>query len=421
MSRTFQNHIEKYSDLVIRVGNNLQPGQRLLILGPWLMRGVPPELAPFVREVVRAAYRAGAKFVDVLWSDPEVDRIRIDMAPDGSFEEYPDWFVAALHEYLDRGDPTLIIYAEDPRILAGADSEKISTAMQTAYGKLNSPLEYITSNAVNWSVVCASFQGWADAVFPDLAEGERIDRLWEELFEICHIHDPDPISVWERRLKELGLRCRHLNGRRYSSLIYRGPGTELTVGLPDDHLWLGGKTESKAGVAFTPNVPTEEVFTLPHRDRVDGVVRATKPLVHAGNLIDGFSFEFEAGRVVAFQAQEGEQILASLLETDESARFLGEVALVANSSAISQSGLLFYNTLFDENAACHLALGRAYKFTLDGGVDLSNEEFIAQGGNHSQIHVDFMIGSDQIDIDGVTGGGDREAILRAGEWAFDAD
>ncbi|MGD8865263.1 MAG: aminopeptidase [Anaerolineales bacterium] len=418
---TFEENLRKYAELAIRVGNNIQPGQRLLILGRWLNRGVPPELTPFVRELVRAAYQAGARYVDVIWADQGTELTRFEMAPDDSFDEYPKWFVSALLEYLQRGDPTLVISAEDPQLFAGQDPDKVAQAMQTAYGQFSPALEYITSNAVNWNVICAPVQGWADMVFPEVPAGERIDKLWDEIFNILQLDEQDPVGVWDERLEQLNSICRHLNEKSYRSLIYSGPGTELTIGLPGGHIWHGGKTTSKAEIDFAANLPTEEVFTLPHRLEVEGVVRATKPLSHAGNMIDDFEFVFEAGKVVDFSAGKGKQVLHKVLETDSGARHLGEVALVPNSSSIAQANRLFYNTLFDENAASHLALGRAYKFTLEGGSSLSDEEFDQLGGNQSRVHVDFMIGSDELDVDGVTETGTREAVMRAGEWAFNLD
>ncbi|MDF1499242.1 MAG: aminopeptidase [Anaerolineales bacterium] len=417
----FQKNLEKYAELAIRVGNNLQPGQRLLILGRWLNRGVPPELAPFVRELARAAYRAGARYVDVIWADQELERIRFEMAPDDSYDEYPQWFVSALHEYLERGDPTLVINAEDPQLVADQDPEKVDQAMQTAYRHFGPALEYVTSNAINWNVICAPVQGWADLVFPEVPAEERIERLWEQIFETLQLDEDDPIAVWEKRLAALHGVCNYLNQKAYRSLTYTGPGTELSVGLPEGHIWHGGKTKSKAGIEFAANLPTEEVFTLPHLSRVEGKVRATKPLSHAGNLIEDFELEFEAGKVVRFNASRGEHVLQNIINTDEGAQHLGEVALVPNSSSISQSGLLYYNALYDENAASHLALGRAYKFTMADGASLSDEAFSEQGGNSSRVHVDFMIGSAALDIDGVTSTGATEAVMRAGEWAFDLE
>jgi aminopeptidase len=417
----FQEKLEKYAQLAIRMGNNIQPGQRLLILGRWLNRGVPPEITPFVRELVRAAYGAGARYVDVLWADQVIDRIRFEMAPDDSFDEYPQWFVSALHEYLERGDPTLVVSAEDPQMMADEDPEKVAQAMQTAYGEFGPALEYVTSNKVNWNIICAPVQGWADLVFPDASHEERIDLLWEQIFAILQLDEDDPVEVWEKRLAKLESVREYLNHKHFSSLLFHGPGTELKVGLPEGHIWHGGKTTSQAGIEFAANLPTEEVFTLPHRERVDGRVKATKPLSHAGNLIEDFEFEFEAGKIVGFDAGKGKQMLQKLLETDEGALRLGEVALVPHSSSISQAGILFYNTLFDENAASHLAIGKSYPFTLEEGASMSSEEYLQRGGNSSHVHVDFMVGSNQLDIDGETKAGKREAVMRAGEWAFEVD
>jgi aminopeptidase len=416
---TFQEKLQKYAELTIRVGNNIQPGQRLLILGRWLNRGVPPEITPFVRELVRAAYSAGARYVDVLWADQVIDRIRFEMAPDDSFDEYPQWFISALHEYLEHGDPTLVVSAEDPMMMADEDPEKVAQAMHAAYREFGPALEYVTSNQVNWNVICAPVQGWADLVFPDAPHDERINLLWEQIFKILQLDEDDPIKIWEKRLAKLEVIRNYLNQKNYSSLFYQGPGTELEVGLPEGHIWEGGKTTSKAGIKFAANLPTEEVFTLPHRERVEGKVKATKPLSHAGNLIEDFEFEFDAGKIVGFEAGKGKEMLEKLLETDEGAKRLGEVALVPHSSSISQAGILFYNTLYDENASSHFAIGRSYTFTLEEGSSMSKEEYRQKGGNSSDVHVDFMVGSNQLDIDGVTLAGKHEAVMRAGEWAFE--
>jgi aminopeptidase len=253
-------------------------------------------------------------------------------------------------------------------------------------------------------------------VFPDLPAAERVPRLWDAIGEMCRLDRPDPIAAWERHLADLAARRDDLNRRRYRALNYKGPGTELTIGLPEGHTWVSGRSLSRSGIEFAPNLPTEEVFTIAHKDRVEGTVRSTKPLSYGGTLIEGFELRFENGRVVSLSAVRGEDVLRQLVSTDDGAGRLGEVALVPHSSPISQSGRLFYNTLFDENAASHVALGSAYKFTIDAGEMMDEEAFARAGGNKSGVHVDFMIGSGELDIDGVRPDGRTEPIMRGGEW-----
>jgi aminopeptidase len=279
-------------------------------------------------------------------------------------------------------------------------------------------MEYVMQDKIAWSVVSMPIQSWAARVFPDLSPEEQITRLWDAIFETVRIKEADPVQAWKNHINQLNQRCHYLNAKHYAALHYKAPGTDLTVGLPDGHLWLGGVARNQQGIDFIPNLPTEEVFSLPHKNKVNGTVRASMPLSLSGKLLTDFSFTFQDGRVVDFQASENREVIAKLLETDDGARRLGEVALVPASSPIARSKLLFYNTLFDENAASHLALGRAYSMCLQGSDAFSPEEFDAAGGNNSLTHVDFMIGSEQMDIDGITSSGTAEAVMRNGEWAF---
>jgi len=278
-------------------------------------------------------------------------------------------------------------------------------------------LELIAVFATNWTIVAAATPAWAKAMFPAEKDEVAVARLWDAIFAASRIDTPDPIAAWETHLGTLATRSEYLNARRYSALKYSGPGTDLMLGLPDGHIWVSGRSTSRRGVPFTANLPTEEVFTIAHKDRVDGTVRASKPLSYGSTLIDGFSVTFERGRIVKMSADKNADTLQRLLDTDDGARRLGEVALVPHSSPISQSGLLYYNTLFDENAASHVALGNAYKFTLKKGNEMSDTEFEQAGGNRSAVHVDFMIGSGELDIDGVFSNGTTEPLMRKGEWA----
>src|SRR6185369_10545128 len=275
-------------------------------------------------------------------------------------------------------------------------------ALQTATSRAMQPFrELISRNQTNWAVIAAAGSGWAAKVFADRRTDEQVPRLWDEINRLCRLDQPDPVAAWQKHIDELAARADYLNRKRYDALRYSGPGTELTIGLPAGHVWVSGHTVSRSGIQFTANLPTEEVFTIPHKDRVDGTVRSTKPLSYGGTLIENFTLRFEGGRVVEVTADRGQEMLRQLVETDPGSARLGEIALVPHSSPVSQSGLLFYNTLFDENAASHVALGSAYKFTLRGGDEMNEPDFIAAGGNVSATHVDFMIGSGELDIDGL--------------------
>ncbi len=273
---------------------------------------------------------------------------------------------------------------------------------------------------MNFGIVTAPVQGWARKLFPDDPPESGITKFWETLFQICRIDAPDPVKAWQNHVSELISRREYLTEKQYAGLKLTGPGTDLSIGLPPGHMWHGANLTTQSGIDFVTNLPTEEIFTLPHRGKTEGVVAATKPAVSSTGIIEDFNLTFSKGRVVKASARVGEDVLQKSLEIDEGARHLGEVALVPHSSPISQSGLLFYNILLDENASSHLALGNAYKFTIEGGEAMSDEEFSAAGGNTSLLHTDFMVGSEEMDIDGITSDGTSEPLMRGGEWAFDA-
>ncbi len=409
--------LSRYADLVVRVGLNLQAGQRLLILGPLANGGVALDAAPLVRAVSARAYEAGAPLVEVLWGDESLAVLRYRHAPPESFGQVSAWLPGALVEHVAAGHATLSISANDPDLLQTAAPERVA-AIQSATAHAVRPFrDKISRNATNWSVVAAPAASWAARVFPGLPRDEQVARLSTAIARLCRLDAPDPTAAWQSHLDALTERTSLLNERRYDALRYRGPGTDLTVGLATGHIWTGGRSRSANGIVFAANLPTEEVFTMPARDRVDGHVRASKPLSYGGTLIEDFSFTFEAGRIVDVRAARAEQVLRDLVATDPGAARLGEIALVPHSSPISQAGHLFFNTLFDENAASHLAIGAAYAFTLRGGEAMTPEAFERAGGNRSATHVDFMIGSGELDIDGVLAGGTTEPVMRAGEWA----
>jgi aminopeptidase len=314
------------------------------------------------------------------------------------------------------GAARLAITGNDPSLLSMEDPEKVSRANRAMSKAYRPALELITRHEINWTIVACATPAWAAAVFPDLPKDEAVARLWNAIFAASRADQPDPVAAWKKHDANLHARCDRLNEKSYSALHFRGPGTDLRVGLSDGHLWLGGGTTAGNGQYCIANMPTEEVFTTPHKDRVEGKVTSTKPLSHQGTMIEGISVEFKDGKIVEAHANRGQQVLQRMIETDEGARRLGEVSLVPHSSPISASGLLFMNTLFDENAACHIALGQAYSSCLRDGDTLTPEQLTARGANSSLIHVDWMIGSNRIDVDGITAAGNSEPVMRAGEW-----
>lgn len=416
-SSDFEKKLAQYAEVALKVGLNLQPGQRLLITNV-SSGGVTLEAAPLVRQLAAAAYRSGARFVDVLWADEPLRLMRFERAPRDSFEEYPDWQVAATLEYIERGDAVLSVKADDPDLLRGQDPALVGLARKAAWQHLAPVMEHIERNSTNWLVIAGATRAWAARVFPEVQADQQVDRLWESIFAMCRLDAADPVAAWRAHEANLTARRDYLNGKGYGALHFTAPGTDLTVGLPRGHSWESAGMPSRQGIDFIANLPTEEVFTLGDRWRAEGTVRASLPLSYGGTLIEDFMVTFAQGRVVSATAARGEAVLRSLLDTDDGARRLGEVALVPHSSPIAKTGRLFLNTLIDENAASHLALGSAYRFSLKGVEVLSDEAFAAAGGNTSLVHVDFMIGSGEMDVDGITQSGAVEPVMRGGEWAF---
>jgi aminopeptidase len=405
----FARDLDTYAELAVKIGVGLQPGQRLLIRAAL-------DTAPLVRLVAAHAYKQGARLVETIWNDPQLLLARYNHAPRDSFDEHTVWWVNAGIEYAERGDAVLTIHGVDPDLLQGQDPRLIATAQRAEALAARRYYDYIIGDAINWSIVAYAVEPWAAKVFADAPADEQVDRLWQSIFDICRVSTADPLAAWHSHDSMLNARADFLTGRGYHALHLTGPGTDLTVGLADSHRWMGGGSTPENGAHCVPNMPTEEVFTTPHRDRVDGTVTATMPLNYGGNLIDGFAMTFKDGRVVDYSAEQGGDLLKSLIEMDEGAACLGEMALVPNSSPIAQTGRLFYNTLYDENAASHVALGRAYKKCIDLGDDMTDAQFAAAGGNDSITHVDFMIGSAAVDVDGLLSDGTAEPLMRGGEF-----
>jgi aminopeptidase len=408
--------LQSYAELVVKVGVNVQPGQRLLIIGSLANGGTSLDAAPLVRHIAARAYQAGASLVETIWGDEALQLARFKHAPRGSFDEFSSWLPNALAAHVESGHAILSVYANNPDLLKEEPPELVGRVQQATSRSVRAFREHITRNQTNWAVVASAAPGWAAKVFPDLPADQQIPHLWEVINRLCRLSSADPVSEWQAHIEGLAARSHYLNRKRYAALKYTGPGTDLTIGLPARHVWVSGQSVSRTGIRFTANLPTEEVFTLPHKDRVNGTVRSSKPLSFGGTLIEDFSLQFVDGRVVGLTAQRGEAMLRQLVETDPGAGRLGEVALVPDSSPVAQSGLLFYNTLFDENAASHVALGSGYKFTVDGGDAMDDEEFERAGGNRSAVHVDFMIGSKDVEICGIRNDGTTEPLMKGGEW-----
>ncbi|WP_416147858.1 aminopeptidase [Salipaludibacillus sp. HK11] len=405
-----EQKIDKYAELAVKVGVNIQKGQTLVI-------NSPISSADFTRTIARKAYEAGAKNVHVEWNDDDLNRIRYDMAPLDSFKQFPQWKAKGFEAMAEDGAAFMTIKATDPDLLKGVDSEKIAAANKAQGQAMDKFRGYIQSDKVSWLVISAPAKAWAAKVFPDVKEEEQEEKLWEAMFEAVRINTDDPIAEWKKHDQNLQTKAEYLTNKGYKKLHYTAPGTDLEIELPENHIWLGGGGPSQDGVHFIANMPTEEVFTAPKADGVNGTVSNTKPLNFGGNTIDNFTLTFKDGKVVDFKAEEGEETLKHLLATDDGASRLGEVALVPHGSPISQSGILFYNTLYDENASNHIALGSAYSTCVKDGAQMSSEQLKEVGLNTSITHVDFMIGSGEMNIEGELKDGTKEPVFKNGEWA----
>jgi aminopeptidase len=405
----FDRYLDRLAEVAVRVGLGIAPGQELVMTATL-------DAVPLARLITAHAYKAGASLVTPLFTDEEQALLRFRYAPEASFDAAPSWLFEGMAQAYRNGAARLAITGNDPSLLSQQDPEKVSR-MNRATSKAYRPaLELIARHEINWTIVACATPAWAAAVFPNLSPDEGLARLWEAIFAASRADQPDPMAAWKKHDADLHARAGWLNEKRYLALHFRGPGTDLRVGLADDHLWLGGGTTARNGRYCIPNMPTEEVFTTPHKDRVEGRVTSTKPLSYSGTMIEDISVRFEAGRIVEAHAARGEQVLRRMIETDEGARRLGEVSLVPHSSPIASSGLLFMNTLFDENAACHIALGQAYSTCLKNGDSLTPEQLASRGANESLIHVDWMIGSNHIDVDGISEEGNSTPVMRGGEW-----
>jgi aminopeptidase len=406
---SFEQKLDQLARVAIEVGLGLARGQELVMTAPL-------DAVPLARRITEHAYRAGASLVTTLYSDDEALLARFRYAPDEAFDKAAAWLYDGMGAAYRSGAARLAITGASPQLLSGQDSDKVGRANQAVSRAYRPALELITRHEINWTIVAAATPAWAAAMFPDDPPQTALAKLWDAIFRTTRVDGDDPVANWKAHDAGLQRRATFMNEKRYAALQYRGPGTDFRLGLADDHLWMGGGTTAGNGLYCIPNMPTEEIFTTPHKDRADGTVRATKPLSYQGTMIEGIEVRFEAGRIVKAHATRGLEILEKLISTDDGARRLGEVALVPHASPIASSGMLFLNTLFDENAASHIALGQAYTSCLKNGDKLTPEELAARGANSSLIHVDWMIGSSDLDIDGITASGTAEPVMRNGNW-----
>jgi aminopeptidase len=410
-SLSFEEKLDRLAEVAIRVGLNLRPGQELVLTAP-------TDALPLVRRITDHAYRAGALLVTTFLADDACILSRFQHAPDSSFDYAPIWLQDAIATAFKNGAARMAIAGANPALLSKQDPAKVSRANIAASKAAKPAMEIITRHEINWTIVAAATPEWAKLVFPNEPVETAIPKLWEAIFATSRITGEDPVADWLAHGARLKQRVDLLNAKRYTALHFKSQdgSTDLKVGLADQHLWAGGGTTAGNGIYCQPNIPTEECFTTPHKDRVDGIVRASKPLSHQGTLIENIRCRFEAGRIVEATASAGEDVLNRLISTDDGARRLGEVALVPAASPIAQSGILFWSTLFDENAASHIALGQAYSTCLSGGEKMDAESLAKLGANESLIHVDWMIGSPDMDIDGIAASGAAEPLMRSGDW-----
>lgn len=404
--------LKKYARLSVKTGVNIQKDQTLVV-------NSPIECAPFTRMVVEEAYLAGAKEVVVHWNDEQTSKLRYVYSPLEVFETLPDWARDSVLFYARNGAAFLSISASDPELLKDVDPSKISTYQKSRSLALKEFNSRLMSNKNSWSIVSIPTAAWSKKVFPNRSVEDAVEKLWEEIFKIVRVDKDDPVEAWNEHKNNLKEKMDYLNSKNLKSLHFKNSlGTNLVLELVENHLWVGGAEYTEDGVEFIANMPTEEVFSMPKKTGVNGIVYSSKPLNYGGNLINNFSITFKDGKVVDFTAETGYDTLKHLIETDEGSHYLGEVALVPYDSPISNSGIVFFNTLYDENASCHLAIGKAYSLCVKNGENLSDEELEAAGANDSLTHVDFMIGTDDLEITGTDFNGNEHPIFQKGNWAF---
>ncbi|WP_044336855.1 aminopeptidase [Rossellomorea aquimaris] len=409
MNHAFEKKLERYADLIVQVGLNLQKDQELLI-------SAPVTAYKFVRLVTEKAYGAGVLNVLTDFYDEELKKIRLENSSEEGLKVFPDWKAKGYIEMAENNVALLNLAAPNPSLLRDTDAKRVAILNRASAEAMKDFSAYIGGGKISWLIAAFPTVEWAQTVFPELSQEEAIDKLWENIFYTTRTDQVNTVALWEAHINNLNKNAERLNQNKYKKLHYKGPGTDLTIEFHPQTEWISAQFTNDQGIPFVPNLPTEEVFTIPVKHGVNGVVSSTKPLNYSGTLIKNFSLTFKKGKVVDFTAEEGYDTLKNLLETDEGSSYLGEVALVPHNSPISNTNIVFNNTLFDENASCHIALGRALSVCVEGGKSMSAEQLREVGFNESMIHVDFMIGSDQLDIDGEKEDGTFEPVFRAGDW-----
>ncbi len=413
MLPNFEENLQKYAKLLVAKGINVQPGD-------WVKVTISVEQAQLARLITKEAYALGAERVIIKWSDDEITRYHFLHQPLEVLTEIPAYEIEEVEDHiLNRKVSRLSIVSSDPGLLDDIDSKKVAEYQKVAAKAFEVQRRATQNDDIKWTVAAAAGKGWAAKVFPDLKTSEeQVDALWDQIFKTCRVYEDDPIAAWDNHKELLKEKAKKLNEYQFDALHFKAPGTDLKLGLPKNHIWMSAESFNPKGEEFIANMPTEEVFTAPDTRRIDGVVRSTKPLSYAGTLIHNMEVHFKDGKIVDIKADTGEEIMKKLVFENEGATGLGEVALVPDPSPISQSGITFYNTLFDENASNHLAIGSAYPTTVEGGTKMSKEELMANGINVSTVHVDFMIGSADMDIDGILPDGTVVPVFRKGNWAI---
>lgn len=408
----FDQLLQKYADVIIHKGIQVAADDYLLI-------NADIEQAPLVRLLAETAYKAGAKKVKVTWADDALTRIGYENQSVETLTDIPQYTIDESNDWIAKRAKRISLRSSNPNALSGIDPSKISSAQRATSEALQEQRIATQANVVSWLVVAGAGQEWAKLVFPELSTTEeKVDALWNEIFKTTRVYEADPVKAWNEHEAKLNEKAHFLNEIQFDHLHYTGPGTDLKLGLPKNHIWESAGSVNEKGEAFIANMPTEEVFTAPDANRAEGHITSSKPLSYGGTVIDGMTFYFENGQITDVKAEQGEETLRKLVEDNDGSRSLGEVALVPHQSPISQSGIIFYNTLFDENASNHLAIGQAYATSVQGGTKMSQDELKEAGLNRSNVHVDFMVGNAEMNIDGITADGKVIPVFRNGEWAI---
>lgn len=405
-----KKQLAKFAEIAVRIGANLQPGQELVL-------SAPVECAEFARLIVKEAYKAGGKRVTVKWGDDIIARTIMEEESIESLTEHPQWTIDRAHYEVDTRVAFLFVAASDPMLYEGIDDDKLTQFMRSRMKTFKFSSEARAGNHCRWTIVSVPTKKWAQRMFPKDSASVAVSKLWDGIIKAMRLDTPDPVKAWQDHIAILEHRADFLNKNEFEYIEMKSKnGTDIKVGLAVDHFWMAAGEIAKDGLPFTANMPTEEIFSCPHRDKVDGIVHSAMPLCHMGNIIDEFWMKFEKGAVVDYGAKKGYDVLKNALETDEGSLHIGEIALIGKNSPIATQHLLYYNTLFDENASCHLALGAAYPTNIKG--DLTPERKKEVGFNESLNHIDFMIGTEDMDIWGIKKDGTKVRLFKNGDWVI---